>query len=72
MMPDCDPEVRIFLSVPHTHDEFFLLHILYFYFFFFLIMQSLRLQTFANCDDNTVTLSDVIIFSDVNLNNGVP
>ena len=31
-------------------------------------MQSLRLQSPLYCDDNTVTLSDVITFSDVNLN----
>ena len=38
----------------------------------FLIMQSLRLQTPPYCDNNTVTFSDVITFSDANLNDSVP
>ena len=34
-------------------------------------MQSLQLQMSAYCDDITVTFSDIIAFSDVNLSDGV-
>ena len=31
VMSDCDPEGRIFLSLPHTHDRFFFLHTIHFW-----------------------------------------
>ena len=68
MVSDCDPEGRIFLSVPHTHDG------LFFFCISFICIKWVfdnSVTTTAdvrhNCDDNTVTFSYVITFSDVNI-----
>ena len=69
MISDCDPEDGFFY-LSHILDRFFFLHT-----FIsesgFLIMQSLCRRP-PYYDDNTVTFSDVITFSDFNLNDGVP
>ena len=70
VMPDCDPVGRLCLSTSHTHDVFFFLHIFRFW-MWILIMQSLPLLTSAIFEDITVTFSDVITFTEVNLNDGV-
>ena len=71
-MQDWDPEGQIFLSIPHTYDGVFFLHTFHFWTWIFdyaaawiadvrHIMMTLI----------TVTFSNVITFSDVNLNDGI-
>ena len=67
VMPDSKPrDGTLYLSLTHMIDSFSCIP------FIsesgLLIMPSLRLPY---CDDNTVTFSDVITFSDVNLNDGI-
>ena len=69
-MSDYDPKGQIFLSIPHTLDRFFSLHTFHFQKWAF--DSKLYCRCLLHYDDNTVTFSDVITFSDINLNDGVP
>ena len=70
-MSDCDPKGRIFLSDPQTHDSFFFLHTFHFWKWLFDNAVTLIADIRHIIIDNTVTISDVIIISDVNLNDGI-
>ena len=73
VMPDCNPEGRILLSTPHTHNRIFLLHTFHFCRFF---LKNKAVGSIADVRHIvmiiiTLTFSDVITFSDVKLNGGV-
>ena len=73
VMSDCDPEGRVFLSVPYTHDRFFFLQTFHFWKRVFDNAVTLIADVLPYCDDNTVKFSDIMCtFDDVNLNDGVP
>ena len=71
-MSDYDPEGRIFLYVPHTLGRFIFLHTFHFWKWVFDNAVTSIADISPYCDDTTWTLRDVITFSYVNLNNGVP
>ena len=71
MMPDCDREGQIFLSTPHTQDRFLFLHHLSILTVDFLKFSYFDCWRPPYCDDIIVAFNDVIMFSDVNLNDGI-
>ena len=74
-MSDCDLEGRIFLSVPHIHAISFFLHTFHFWkwvFYNAVISIADVCQIVMTIPIITVTFSYIIMFSAINLNNGIP
>ena len=74
VVPDCDFMKLVFLSTPHTYlrDPFRIVFFLHtFQFWKWIFLNAVICWRLPYCDDITLTFSDVIMFSNVSINDGL-